>query len=92
MFSGRKRGAAVRRAAELDKHDMTADSVRIIIPADTISFNSSFFLGLLGPSVRKFRQQFASKYIIDCPPLHLPEIDEGKARALLESNVLTGGE
>lgn len=53
VFAGRDRGREVRRAADLESLDSTSAGVRVLVPLDTISVNSSFFLGLFGPSIRK---------------------------------------
>jgi len=89
VYSGRERGSAVRAKDGLDKFDREEGSMTIIIPEDTISFNSSFFLGLLGPSVRALGAGFDKKYSFMAAEIHTADIEEGKVRARLESNVLT---
>lgn len=73
----------------MDKLDETENQVTVRIPQDTISFNSSFFLGMFGKSVRKLGlSEFEKKFIFDCDEGHLEDIEDGKERALLESDVL----
>lgn len=66
VFAGRDRGAVVRKRARLDEIDRTGEDVLIIVPDDVYSVNSSFFLGMLGESIRKlgeeeFRRRFRFK-------------------------------
>ena len=64
-FSGRAQGEAVRSALNLNSIDSSDGEVEIIIPADTTSFNPSFFLGLLYESIAKLGlEKFQSKYHI----------------------------
>ena len=50
-FTGRKEGAQAREELQLDKKDVDKDNYVIELPASTTSFNASFFLGLLFPSI-----------------------------------------
>lgn len=63
VLSGRQRGKEVRRSTRLDSEDDSAQKITIIVPEDVYLVASSFFLGMLGPSVRKlgeagFRERF----------------------------------
>ncbi len=90
VFSGRARGRAVREALGLDREDEKERPVVIAIPEDTISFNPSFFLGLLGPSVRALgRDAFIEKYGFNAHAVHHDEISEGIDRALRDTSALT---
>ena len=63
VFAGRERGLLVRQAANLDKHDKSGDPIEVLIPEDTISMNSSFFLGMFGPSIVALGEEvFSSRY------------------------------
>jgi hypothetical protein len=63
VFAGRDRGREVRRVADLDSIDAGAATATVHVPPDTLSVNSSFFLGLFGPSVRRLREEgFRAKY------------------------------
>lgn len=63
VLSGRPRGKAVRESTCLDVIDDQEDKIVIRIPQDVYLVASSFFLGMLGPSIRKlgedqFRERF----------------------------------
>ena len=63
VYAGRDRGRDVRRSADLDSLDRDETMVIVQIPDDTYSVNSSFFLGLFGPSIRKLGEEhFRAKY------------------------------
>jgi len=64
VYAGRPRGEYARKAEDLDRTD-SMDNVSIVvrIPEDTLSVNSSFFLGLFGDSIKhlgedRFRERF----------------------------------
>ena len=89
VFSGRPNGESVRKELELDKYDKTDVTFEIIIPEDTLSVNTSFFLGLFGDSVRamgkdifKKRFQFKGEKVI------LDSMESDIDEALKKSNVL----
>lgn len=64
VYAGRPRGEYARQAEGLDRLDDLEDvQVVVHIPQDTLSVNSSFFLGLFGDSIRalgeeRFRDRF----------------------------------
>ena len=75
VFTGRPQGEQAREKLNLSSIDNNEENVDIIIPADTTSFNPSFFLGLLFHSIQKLGiEKFKEKYnfIIstDDPNLH----------------------
>jgi hypothetical protein len=85
VYTGRPRGEAIRLQINLDKIDTDpSTAVKIIVPEETFSLNSSFFLGLLGPSVRASgtREKFLEKFDFQCPDHILEFIDSGIERAL----------
>lgn len=51
ILAGRERGATVRKAVGLDEADVSGRRVRIVIPAEIYSVNSSFFLGMFETSI-----------------------------------------
>ncbi len=64
-FSGRPQGEDVRERLNLNETDGKDEEVEITIPADTTSFNPSFFLGLLYDSIVKLGlDKFKQKYHI----------------------------
>ena len=63
IFTGRPQGEEVRKLLNLDELDKLKDTVVFVIPDDTISFNPSFYLGLLFPSYQNLGiEQFDRKY------------------------------
>lgn len=89
VLSGRKEGKSVRDRLSLDTVDNNSEVVKVIFPEDIISLNSSFFLGLFGPSVRYLgKEKFEMKYIFEAPKFIKNSIDDGIVRALKTSNAL----
>ena len=59
VMSGRSRGAAVRERAQIERWDDQLDAVpgstvTVRVPAEVVFVASSFYLGLFGPSIRRF--------------------------------------
>ena len=54
-FTGNPQGSQVRAELHLDECDKKGEEVEILIPKDTTSFNPSFYLGLLYPSIVFYR-------------------------------------
>lgn len=89
VYSGRARGEAVRKSGRLDSLDGQECVVTVKVPEDTLSINSSFFLGLFGDSVRALREEgFRNKYKFVAQEVIQANIEEGIARALKEKSVL----
>ena len=56
VLAGRTNGEDIRKKINLEK-------IEIIIPNDVFSFNSSYFLGMFGESVKKLgKEKFEEKY------------------------------
>jgi hypothetical protein len=63
VYAGRERGARVRADALLDQFDKDGEEVTVKIPEDSFSVNSSFFLGMFGPSIRLLKEEkFRERY------------------------------
>lgn len=91
VYSGRHRGELVREKINLDKIDQDPSAVVIIqVPENTFSLNSSFFLGLLGKSIRAAgsRENFLKKFKFKSPPHINEDIESGIERALLDRKSL----
>jgi hypothetical protein len=90
ILSGRPKGEELRRKLGLDAADDRAELINIIIPQRIISLNSSFFLGLFAKSVDKLGESgFLAKYVFDCKPILVRDIDAGVHQAVNTSNPLT---
>jgi hypothetical protein len=89
VFSGRPRGEDLRRKLNLDEFDRDPGKVEVIIPDEIVSVNSSFFLGLFGPSVRFSRSEpkFLARYDFKCSDAALASIRKGIHEALVRSDV-----
>lgn len=62
-FEGRNEGQKVREELALNPKDYDEYRYEIIMPEDTMSFEPSFYLGLLFDSVKKLGwDKFAQKY------------------------------
>lgn len=86
VYAGRPRGERARKQLKLDEQDKNGLVVNVRVPDDIYSLNSSFFLGLFGPSVIYFgnRNDFLKKYVFNAPSFVIDEIDKGIDRALAE--------
>ena len=91
VYSGRDRGEALRAKYGMDAKEDGADIVDVVIPASTYTVSSSFFLGLLGPSVRKCGSVdlFEKKYRFTAPEFLRP-ILHGHAQLALQNRNLFG--
>ena len=68
VFAGRQRGEEVRSKAGLGRLDLADVRVSVVIPDDTFSLTSFFFLGMFGPSIRALgRDGFRAKYCFSGP-------------------------
>jgi len=62
-FIGRQQGEDVRKKLDLEKLDQGDYEVFLTLPADTTSFNPSFYLGLLYHSIKALgKDVFSSRY------------------------------
>jgi hypothetical protein len=88
VISGRDCGEEFRKRFQLNKVDVAEGEVEVSIPEDVVSMNTSFFLGLFGPSVKHLGQQgFLSKYKFLCDDVHMETVHEGIARALKDHTI-----
>lgn len=89
VFSGRTLGKSLRLKLDLDKYDNGEEEIVIEIPDETISINSSFFLGLLSESIIYLgEEKFRKKYKFICKNQIMEDVDDGIKKALKRSNVL----
>lgn len=84
MFSGRNNGKDARKRSKIEIKEEECKEIIIDVPSDTMSINSSFFLGMFGISVRKlgdsaFREKY--KFKTDNQSI-ITNIEEGIAWAL----------
>jgi len=84
VYTGRDRGETLRVTYDLDRLDAADGLVDVVVPDDTWTISSSFFLGLFGPSVRHFGSvdAFKKRYRISAPEFLRPVIDGHAALAL----------
>ena len=88
VFAGRDRGRKVREAAALDKLDRETINVRVSVPQDVFSVNTSFFLGMFGKSIRELGEdKFREKYEFVGKPID-EVVDEGIEEALRSKSPL----
>jgi hypothetical protein len=69
VYVGRANGVAARKRFRVDRYDAENGEVTVVIPTDTYSLNSSFFLGLFGLSLKRFgsKERFLAHYKFDAP-------------------------
>jgi hypothetical protein len=82
IFSGRKRGKAVRKAAGLDKKEPRFEKITVIVPEDVINVTSSFVLGLLGTTYRQLGESKARSHVVFKGPINDEAIDDAISEAL----------
>lgn len=88
VISGRDCGEEFRRRFQLDSLDVSTDEAVVSIPSAVVSINTSFFLGLFGPSVRRLGPEgFMSKYKFHCDDVHMATVREGVIRATKEQTI-----
>lgn len=91
VFVGRANGAAVRARLNLDALDTDGRPVEVSIPDGTYSVNSSFFLGMFGPSISHFgsREAFLSHYHFSAPEHVRTSLEELIERTLTSKGPLS---
>lgn len=99
-FAGRPEGKKVRELIHVDSMDEDDEIYTVVVPEDTTSFNTSFFLGLFYDSIVRLGsiENFKKKYILsfDCVndlevrECLLDDIVDGYRRANNELNGITG--
>ncbi|MEJ1162483.1 hypothetical protein V9K97_02220 [Variovorax sp. CCNWLW186] len=89
VYTGRERGKQLREKLALDKFDSEEADVTIVIPEGTYTVTSSFFLGLLGPSVIRCGSKgaFFHRFHFQAPDFLKPEVEGYVARALQQRNL-----
>jgi hypothetical protein len=89
VYTGRDRGERLRLDFHLDDMDAHGDEVDVVIPDDTYTISSSFFLGLFGPSVIRAgsKDAFYSRYHFKSPAFLKDVMDGYVARALQSRNL-----
>lgn len=90
IISGRKNGSEIREKLKIKDLEDNNDIIKIIIPMDVLSFNSSYFLGMLGESVRRYgsKESFLKKYVFECNEIVKININDGIIDALNNNNAL----
>ena len=89
LIAGRQKGASARAKFDLDALDASSDRVRVTIPTEVISLNSSFFLGMFGKSIQDLGgEKFLEKYSFECAPILYEDINSGIRQALNKANPL----
>ena len=89
VYTGRSRGEALRAKYALDAQDESDQPVEVIIPDETYTVSSSFFLGMFGPSVVKAGsvENFRRKYHFRAPHF-LDSVLDGHAAKALQGRAL----
>jgi hypothetical protein len=90
VYVGRPNGERARQKLDVDSLDQATETVDVYVPDDTYSINSSYFLGLFGPSVVYFgsEESFLQHYIFHARPAHMERIRAHVERALREQGIL----
>lgn len=89
VLSGRDVGKKYRKSLNLNKLEKENDKIIVKVPDDIYSINSSYFLGMFGPSVRELgKENFNKIYEFECDEIIFENIKDGIEAATKNSNVL----
>lgn len=88
VISGRPRGEKVREAIGLDDKDLPTKEIVIRVPDDVYLVGSSFFLGLLGPTIRLLGEETFRKNVRFEGPVNDMVVDDVVREALKRGNPL----
>jgi hypothetical protein len=90
VFVGRANGMAARKRVKVDDLDHLDEPIRVEIPELTYSVNSSFFLGMFGPSISHFgsAEEFFDHYKFICPEHIFASLRSAAERALISRGTL----
>jgi hypothetical protein len=92
VLSGRESGEIDRKSFGLDFLDEqfiggSDMAVHVIIPQEVYSVNSSYFLGLFGPSVRALgEKEFNRRYLFECTDVIRKQCVEPGIRSALKTS------
>lgn len=95
ILSGRDIGYSIRKKLQLELKEDSYDKIEITFPDYVVGINPSFFLGLLGESIRKYhsKEKFLNKYKLIYNQennIYLQEdINDSIERALKEGGLLS---
>jgi hypothetical protein len=91
VYTGRDRGASLRRDLDVDTMDSNNSPVEVRIPTSTYTISSSFFLGLFGPSVVRAgtKEAFYRRFHFDSPEFLREVMDGYVLRALQSRNLFS---
>lgn len=91
VYTGRDRGERLRTSYKLDVLDAAKTKIRVLIPEETYSISSSFFLGMFGPSVVNSgsKDLFYSRYEFVADDFLRSIIDGHVQRALQDRNLFS---
>jgi hypothetical protein len=91
VYTGRDRGASLRRDLDVDQMDSVGSAVEVRIPKSTYTISSSFFLGLFGPSVVRAgtKEAFYNRFHFDSPEFLRDVMDGYVLRALQSRNLFS---
>lgn len=89
---GEPRGKDQYENLEIDKLEKTYDVITITIPKSIINMSNSFFLGMFGDTIRKYktRQNFLNKFHFVANDLMMSIINNGINDALNEVDLIGG--
>lgn len=90
ILTDRNRRKELRKRLDLDRLENEQDKILVFIPESIVSFNSSFFLGLFTPSIKKCgsKEKFLGKFEFKCDKYIEEDINDGINEALKPSNIL----
>ena len=88
VLAGRDNGEILRNKLKIEEIEKSEENIMIIIPESVKAFNSSYFLGAFGRSVRKLgRIKFNEKYIFQCTEVIKENIEDGINEAIHNDDI-----
>jgi hypothetical protein len=87
IFTGRPNGELARTKYSLDSWDDENARVEVLVPDSAKVLNSSFLLGLLGPSIQHYasKESFLDHYHFVIPPRFEKQLEKTIERALFKT-------
>lgn len=87
VYIGRPKGLETRRMYNLDDADNSTVTIEVIVPKNTYTINSSFFLGLFGDSIRNSgsKDNFFKKFTFTSDKIFTSKFEDYIRRALYKN-------
>ena len=92
IFVGRPNGERARKFFGLDDKKNREDSLKLVVPDNVMAINSSFFLGLFGPDVKRIGTEedfFEYLDLSSVDPVHTARLKSAVRRVLIDPKLMS---